>query len=692
MIEQASKNHSYVILSIIAPLIVFLITLLWIYPDLSPIGIAEEEKLHPDVQEIEDRLEKTKPEIILVGSSVANKSVDEKSLAKELGLEVDAVQKIWSGRAMLPTILLMIQERILMAEHKPKTIIVFATPAWMLSNEVMDQKEFDKHWTKELDSELERVLEFEPSWKRTYFKKRAETQDGVQNLVRYWFGEKPFALSEDKVSEQLDVLFDFENERKDQVKEQKLIQHNVQKKEEKPAWSVIPSEEDLLIYHLIEQVKAQGINIILVEVPVSNTVKEVNRVPEELAFSLVEQYAELGAGHLYYFDWNPEDIFSDLIHMNDRGRVLFTKMLAKDLQKIGILEKEIKVAELPKELTKPILNWPSREGVLGRQEALDIQFSYRWKNVQLKICASGRHKLKNSMIRVDGKIVETKKDWGSEVWCEEVQLGDVGKDSKIQIQNDEKMPLILHKIYINEVDILKTPYPLVPKPESEILKEVEPSQVGIIPDKKLSPFWKIKKEELPFLKIGKLTGYLEMDEMTTLVEGVPWECFPLEVSYKGESFSSTRKVCKTILKDLNKGNNCFVKGRWIYFGKEEIDWTALFLGLKKNRTCSNAKSKYKSSWWVYPNDSIRLSFGYLKGHYSLLRLKGTIFGRGKWHIQVKNAQTVFLDTTITNLDFILEEMLDIPIRHKVDPNIVVEISALEGSDNYLFIEYIELSN
>lgn len=696
MIEQTSKKHPYLLLSIIAPLSIFLVTFFLIYPEQAPEGWVEQEEYPPQVQKIMTRLNETEPEIVLVGSSIVPKAVDEKFLAKELGLSEDGAQILWASRATAPVVTLMIQKRILEMKKKPKVLIVLSTPRWMLSNNILIQKEFDMHSTGNLSPELEEILDLESSWKRRYSQKRSEVQDNTQGYVRYWFGEKLFNLSEEEVSQQLEVVFDNENKRTDQVKEQKLIQHNVrdEKAEEKDDFETkaFPPEDERLIYKVIEEAREAGINVVLVEMPTAKMMKRHHTVSKEETEKVAAKYEELGAGYLSYFNWQMDNIFVDTLHMNERGQALFTKMLVADLKKMNIFDEKMKSVKLPKEAAVPKLRWSGKEGVLLQNQTLDIVFTEPWTNGQIEFCASGEIEPTSSMLRFQGKEVKTERTWGSELWCERFEFDELKKGLSVQVENNQEMEMILHQIRVNETDLLKQKARLAVKPEISVLKDGEHAAKQIFEKAETPPWMEPYAEGKPNFKVGRLSFYREVNDLDVVKKYIPWECTPLEALYKGKSQSSTKQSCKIVFNETGKGDNCFVSQWWVSVGIENIEWSEVFVGLKKDRACQVKEKGDKTHWWVYPRDSIQWSFDAVTENYSSLRMFGTTIGEGQWRIQIRNEEKIFLDKTIEEIDPTGKILFDIPIREKKDTNIVLEITALEGENNYMFIRSMELDN
>ena len=109
---------------------------------------AHNVALPPAIEAIDSRLDTTQPDIILVGSSLANKSVNEEVMAQELGLAPSKVQKIWSGMAAMPAIRLMIENRILAQNLQPKVVAILSPPVWLTTTDVLQDANFSTHQTR----------------------------------------------------------------------------------------------------------------------------------------------------------------------------------------------------------------------------------------------------------------------------------------------------------------------------------------------------------------------------------------------------------------------------------------------------------------------------------------------------------------------------------------------------------------
>lgn len=667
--------------------------LLWIYPQQNIFNIADgpiydELDVAPTLQEIDERLQRTKPEIIIVGSSLADRAIDRASLAEKLGLREDSVQIIWIGMATMPNVLLMIQNRILSKDLTPKAIIVAATPAWMLTNKIPNQTGFELHQTTTLDPEVARILKIEQSWNRMLSQKKSRFQTAYLNLIRIVFGSWIFDYPTIKVEGRLERVF-IDNDQRTDIEQHKLIQVIPAKANpEAFDWSEIPAEEDRLVYHLIKDVKDANINLVLVHLPVSKVVLKQHSLDDDIMISLIQKYRELGAGYLDYFDWDQENIFKDTKHLNSRGRELFTEMISKDLQRIRVLEKDMIVADLPNKLKVPTFNFETKEHSLRKGEELNLNFQYSWEQAKITACISGKWKPPLSIFRVNGQIMQSEQTSGSEHWCEHILVEDITPETNIQIKNSRLQQMLIHQIMIDDVKLI-TNTNISRLRGEELIVAGKNKPASITKRKKIPPWIQNEKNPNPNLHLGILSKYTEVVDIELAKFNIPLECSPLEVRERNEIFGTTNR-CKPMRKENKDRSSCYLNKWWLALSERDIDWKNTQVQLKENRRC--AYNTQKNAWWVYPNDTIHFKPLWFKDNHSRIRIFGNSIGEGTWKITVKNEHKTFLETSILGLDYKQEFLLDKPILKQKDRQVVVEISSIEAESEYLFIRNIEFDN
>ena len=178
------------------------------------------------IQEIDKRLSESQPDVILVGSSLVNRAIDNKLFAKELGIPEQKVQKLWSGMATMPAVNLMIENRVLHQNLQPKVIAILCPPKWLAHSEVLQDAHFAMHQTRPLNPIIAEVLGLEQTGdSRPWKQRKTNFQDGYQEWNQELFGELVLGEGQADIDSKLDSLFAFENQRQN-VKGSQLIQHN----------------------------------------------------------------------------------------------------------------------------------------------------------------------------------------------------------------------------------------------------------------------------------------------------------------------------------------------------------------------------------------------------------------------------------------------------------------------------------
>ena len=149
-----NKPSLSVIISIVFPIIVMVI----FWTELNKPISENLFDLPTEIQEIDQRLAETQPDIILVGSSLTNRAVNTDYLAKTLGIAPTKIQTVWSGMATMPAMTLMIENRILKQKIKPMVVAILAPPNWLTQTEILQDANFSLHQTAPLSPILSEVL------------------------------------------------------------------------------------------------------------------------------------------------------------------------------------------------------------------------------------------------------------------------------------------------------------------------------------------------------------------------------------------------------------------------------------------------------------------------------------------------------------------------------------------------------
>ena len=88
--------------------------------------------------DLEAALLKKEPEVLLMGNSMLLRALDRERLAQHFGIKKEKVQIIWFGGATIATLYVVLKERIIKNDLRPKLIIFGTTPYWLLANSITE--------------------------------------------------------------------------------------------------------------------------------------------------------------------------------------------------------------------------------------------------------------------------------------------------------------------------------------------------------------------------------------------------------------------------------------------------------------------------------------------------------------------------------------------------------------------------
>ena len=670
-----------VIASIVLPLIV--VIAFWTTIN-SPIS-EDPSKLPVEIQEIDNRLAETNPDVILVGSSLVNRAVNNDTFAKQLGLEEDKVQKLWSGMATMPAVSLMIENRILAQNLQPKVVAILCPPSWLTETEILQDANFATHQTRPLSPLLADVLgretEATPSpWKQ----RKSDFQNGYQEWNQEIFGEMMLGESKESIDEQLDGLFAAENQRKN-VKGNQLIQHNIRETEETREQENTSNRTfDLrLLDYIAQQLHERNIQLVVVILPVSRTVKDTYALNDAQMIELVNTLQKHEASFVDLYDWNERNVFGDTKHMNARGRKLFTPLLAQKWLDLGVLTDTPAVATASVKLLKPEVS-KLNNGRLQPNTAIDLTFPLALSKGVITACVS-------SDSPVEGTVFTQSKDrtGAKNVWCEKIQLSNITEGQTISLQNQIGAPVHVHSLQLDNTELLEQPNSILAEMKDWTLDQSKPSKRFPINEAAQWPKWLTKKKTtFPALQVGELSRYKGLSDVALAERGIPLECRPLQV-WKGKETLPLTK-CKDVWN--TETGYCINTKNLITIQDAPVAWDTLSIGIKENRLCHLPKRKVPAGYWVFPSDSSSTVFNWPKGDYSRIHLEGTSIGKGAWRVELFEGDTVFLDRQIeTPLEKELELLLDAPMLKK-HTKLQIRISVPKDSNTNLFIQRIEVKN
>ena len=679
MNKQTPSLH--VIASIVLPMMVLLIFWTTINQPIS----EDPSKLPAEIQEIDNRLADTQPDVILVGSSLVNRAVNSDEFAEELGLEENKVQKLWSGMATMPAVNLMIENRILAQNLQPKVVAILCPPSWLTETEILQDANFATHQTRPLSPLLADVLGKETTAVPSPWKQRkSDFQNGYQEWNKELFGALVLGEDTEDIDEQLDGLFAAENQRKN-VKGNQLIQHNIRETEEaREQEQTADRTFDLrLLDSIAQQLNERNIQLVVVILPVSRTVKDAYALNDAQMLEIVDTLQKHEASFMDLYDWNERNVFGDTKHMNSRGRKLFTPLLAEKWSELGILTETPITATAPGKLFKPTVS-NLENGRLATGDNLSLTFPVHLSQSSVTACIS-------STTAVETTAFESSINrYGStHLWCEEIQLSNLAENQTVSLQNQSGSTLKIHSLKLDDTEVLKQPNSIIANMKEWTLEKSNVSQRFPISETTQWPKWLTKKKEkFPRLQIGELSRYKGLSDVTLAERSIPLQCRPLELVQGKETLPLTK--CREVWN--TQTGYCLNAKNLITIQETPIDWGSLEIRLKDTRLCHSPKRKVPEGYWIFPSDTSSTRFNWPKGDYSRIQIEGTSIGKGAWRIELFEGDTIFLDRTIQQpLDKEIEMVLETPVLQK-HSKLQVRLSIPKGSNTYLFLQRIEVKN
>lgn len=638
-----------------------------------------------EIQEIDQRLAKTQPDLILVGSSLIHKDIDLQVLATELELPPDKVQKIWSGMATMPIMSMMIENRILKTGLDPKVVAILAPPSWLLETNVLQDANFALHQTSPLQPLLATVLGKESEMVPVPWKQRKTSfQSAYQEWNQYIFGTQVLGRSSTEINTQLEDLFSFEHQRTE-VNGVQLIQHNVRETEESREQTTPQTAFDIrLLNDLAATLSTKGIHLTVVTLPVSDSVKKDYAISDEHLSQIVSTLQQHHASFIDLSDWNERAVYGDTKHMNARGRKIFTPLLANRLKETGILENTPLTASLPTKLLLPTVEWSGKPNVLLPSEYIKLIFPTTELNVELVTCLSSEQPHSEPLFKESSKRVGTEN-----LWCETISLKKTEANTPIQLRNTTQKPIHVHSMRLNESNVIEPPKKILAVMKKWTLLSKEPAKIYPIKKAAKWPKWLQNKTTAhPELQLGEVTRYKGLSDVGLLKATIAPECRPIKVLESGTPLPID--ACQKVWKS-NSGY-CSSKKSFIAIQSTPILWDSLQISLKEERDCTTSKNKRDSGRWFYPGDVATTTFNWPKASYSKIQIEGVSIGKGAWQVKLFDGDVVFLEETFTDpLELEQTILLHLPMLKKYS-TVQVQVSIPKDSQAHLFLRKIEVGN
>ena len=695
-------------LALFSPYIILRYGMLLLFPEDSLIDIVNKDNQTTKtamIQRLDDNLIESQPQVILVGSSILGKGVNNGQLASVLGIPKSSVVKIISSGAAMPTMTAIVSGRIVANDLQPKLIVVVTTPRWLLTNKINRQLEFDYQFTHPTD-ELLKAIGRTSEAEKVFTINKTELREKYLSTIRKTFGQDLFDLPDDTVVSTLNDLFTYENRREKRTSVLPVSVSEASQPTEKSNEMYPLPPNDLLLYpHLIELSQQNGSNIIFVEFPVSETIKANHSLPLKLHVETANNIIDSGAGYLSYFNTQEQSIFSDSIHLNPRGSRLFTEKLANDILELNGLG-EMKRSSVPTSLRVPTTQWKTVESVIPKRyteeternwlypgESITVDVAKVWENekILLQMGSEGQMRTKPTLTlggeNLDTEVVRE----GDNIWYVTAALPALSESRELVIGNPENGELVyVYRLSFGEEYVVprKKATPVLANSCVEVTpNSTEELQVPWQPADRKSRLNKLSLR--PDIEIGDMSrlDFLSSDNLQT--NGIP--CQPLILRQNNGIPLEQAPNCHFLVKKDLRDNFCTDDGLAMLL-TEHLQGETLSFQLQRNRICQAKETDgcvRGSGVWIYPKDNVQLRIQGGQRHtgYTHLVLNGATFGEGQWSVTIQMEDGTETTLLLSKFEVETKIWLKEPI---FDTEALKSIEI--GGDNFAFVSSLSLSN
>jgi len=361
------------VLAIVLPLAIVTYTL-----DL----LRQPVELHEDAVEFEEKLEASKPKLLILGSSVARRDVDTSRLAEQLGIKERSMLMLTLPNATGAHFYAVLKNRVYGNGHRPKAVVVVSALGTLLTTEVLGDSNMDRlvhHLSPDEPVIARKVFErngdsFESLQMRA---KAGDLRDGFTGFIRdvtagYLFPGGKNKLRRMVHGERLaNDSFDsvFANENMDfSLYGKNAGQVGVVVEEE---YSREVDPWDSFMVDLTEIGADHRSKIFFVRTPFPPSNPDKDRVDSATDMATRQVLQEIGAGYMDFRSLDLDDsYFEDMVHMNPEGARIMTDALADELLHQQLFDMDVKpevdIPDLPDTIRR--VGNPPKAPQLGKPE------------------------------------------------------------------------------------------------------------------------------------------------------------------------------------------------------------------------------------------------------------------------------------------------------------------------------------
>ena len=287
-----------------------------------------------------DLLNEQQPEVLLFGDSMLEPAVDEQAVAEALGKKTTLVSLPGTASTIW---YLMLKNNMVLAEHKPQYLVLFfrdammTVPGYRVTGRYFEQ--IDEFASPEDTLLIQRayidqmtpVEKFMEAYVPLY-SSRWEIRQTIDYHIRYTLGRWVRGCDPNCMDYAMEVVFEANN------LDVNFLSEAIASSDE---YFYTPERLDFdeqveksFLPEVIRLCRENGIQLILVRMPILSF-EEPGTQPEGLDAYIRDLGAYLQANDVPFFDFDNKNFtgvyFSDSLHLNERGRALFTSKLVESL-------------------------------------------------------------------------------------------------------------------------------------------------------------------------------------------------------------------------------------------------------------------------------------------------------------------------------------------------------------------------
>jgi len=290
-----------------------------------------------------DLLNNKQPDIFMLGDSMPGQAVDEQTIADQTNLKATLVSLDGTASTIW---YLIIKNNIVLAEHKPQYLVIFfrdsmmTVPGYRVTGryfELIDEFASPADTLLIERAYTDQMGPFEKLMERYFplYGSRSTIHESFDYYTRYPLGDMLLNCERDCIDRSMDFVFEQNNldptffgEAIDNA-DSYLYSRESLNFDEKINISFLPE--------IIRLCKKNGIQLILVRMPIMRFYQPGTQ-PPGLARYMQHMNEYLHANEVPFLDFDkkelPSEYFKDTLHLNEKGRLVFTKELANALKEI----------------------------------------------------------------------------------------------------------------------------------------------------------------------------------------------------------------------------------------------------------------------------------------------------------------------------------------------------------------------